>query len=100
MAPPPHEAKIVTKWFADRPHITLIKWPGNSPDLNPIENVWSWMKYQLKSTNCKTMEEWKLEIQRLWTLRMEDSDYLKGLMESMPRRLEEVIQWEGATIKY
>ena len=35
---PCHKAKIVTKWFVKRPHISLIKWPGNSPDLNPIEN--------------------------------------------------------------
>ncbi len=25
-------------------------WPGDSPDLNPIENAWNWMKYQLKNT--------------------------------------------------
>jgi hypothetical protein len=36
---PCHKAKIVTAWFNARPHITLIKWPGNSPDLNPIENA-------------------------------------------------------------
>jgi hypothetical protein len=36
---PCHRSKLVTKWFAKKPHIQLIKWPGNSPDLNPIENV-------------------------------------------------------------
>ena len=34
---PCHRAKKVTEWFQARPNITLIKWPGNSPDLNPIE---------------------------------------------------------------
>jgi transposase len=63
------------------------KWPGNSPDLNPIENARNWMKYQLKNTNCKNMEKWKAEIRRLWTLRMDDSDYPKALVESMPRML-------------
>ncbi len=97
---PCHKAKIVTAWFNARPHITLIKWPGNSPDLNPIENAWNWMKYQLKNINCKNMEEWKAEIRRLWTLRMDDSNYLKALVESMPRSLAEVIEREGATTKY
>jgi transposase len=87
---PCHKAKIVTKWFADRPHITLIKWPGNSPDLNPTENAWSWMKHQLASSTCSTMEEWITEIKRLWLIKMDDSDYLRKLMDSMPRRLEEV----------
>jgi hypothetical protein len=34
-----HKVKIVMKWFQERLNITLIKWPGNSPDLYPIENV-------------------------------------------------------------
>jgi hypothetical protein len=31
---------------------------------------------------------------------MEDSDYLKKLVESMPRWLAEVIEREGASTKY
>ena len=62
---PCHKAKIVTAWFAERQEITLIKWPGNSPDLNPTENVWNWMKVQLKYTRCKNREEWKLAILKL-----------------------------------
>ena len=58
------------------------------------------IRNQLKSTNCRTMAEWILEIKRLWVLRMEDSDYLKKLVESMPRRLAEVIERGGACTKY
>jgi transposase len=37
----------------------MIDWPGNSPDLNPVENAWSWMKKQLSNTNKATnIEEW------------------------------------------
>ena len=49
---PCHRSKIVKSWFAERPEIKLIDWPGNSPDLNPIENVWSWMKNKLQGPNC------------------------------------------------
>ena len=38
-------------------------WPGNSPDLNPIENAWSWMKKQLFETSKATnMGDWKREV--------------------------------------
>jgi hypothetical protein len=37
---PCHRSKLVAKWFAEKTHIQLIKWLGDSPDLNPIENVW------------------------------------------------------------
>jgi transposase len=95
-----HKAKIVTQWFKERPNIKLIKWPGNSPDLNPIENVWAWMKLQLKETSCTNMKELKEEIVKLWVTRVSDSDYLKKLVESMPKRLAEVIEKDGATTGY
>jgi DDE superfamily endonuclease len=47
---PFHKSKLVTAWFREHPNIQLNKWPGNSPNLNPIENVWSWMKTQLKGS--------------------------------------------------
>ena len=73
----------------------------NSPDLNPIENAWSWMKKQLSETSTVTnMVDWKREVTELWVLRMSDSQYLQNLVESMPRRLEDVISREGNHTKY
>ncbi len=97
---PCHKARIITQWFAKWPNIQFIKWPGNSSELNPIENVRAWMKFKLKETSCSNMEGWKREIFKLWVTRMSDSDYLKKLVVSMPRRLAEVIEKEGATTGY
>jgi hypothetical protein len=58
------------------------------------------MKLQLRETSCTNMKEWKEEIVKLWVTRMSDSDYLKKLVESMPRRLAEVIEKDGATTGY
>ena len=33
---PAHTAKSIKTWFNDR-GITVLDWPANSPDLNPIE---------------------------------------------------------------
>jgi hypothetical protein len=78
-----------------------MDWPGKSVDLNPIENAWAWMKKQLSNTSKATnIEEWKRDVTELWVLRMDDGEYLRGLVESMPRRLAEVISRGGNPTKY
>ena len=94
------ETGMVKKWFADRSHIQLIKWPGNSSDLNPIENAWSWIKMKLKESSATNIEEWKQKITKLWYLKMLDSDYLRLLVNSMPKRMKEVLEKEGSMTHY
>jgi len=37
---PCHNSKKVKKFF-EQNEIRLLQWPGNSPDINPIENLWA-----------------------------------------------------------
>ena len=82
-----------------RKELTFLLGPGEwlfsskgPKSLNPIENAWSWMKKQHSETTTATnMVELKREVTELWVLRMSDSQYLRHLVEPMPRRLEDVI---------
>ena len=35
----------------------VIEWPVNSPDINPIENLWAIIKPRLKKEDCSTMQK-------------------------------------------
>ena len=43
---PAHSAKAISTWFKDH-GIPVLNWPANSPDLNPIENLWGIVKRKM-----------------------------------------------------
>ena len=95
---PCHRAKIVTQ-FLKAQTINILDWPGNSPDLNPIENLWTILKNKVSErqpTNAKMLEQ---AIKEVW-VRDISSAYCQNLVESMPRRLEAVIKAKGGPTKY
>ena len=64
---PCHKAKIVQNLLKDQVSFQVIEdWPGNSPDLNPIENVWSFMKNQLKYKDTGSVPKLIHELKMLW----------------------------------
>ena len=77
----------------------VIIWPGNSPDLNPIENCWNYMKDKLKNKDIGSLDKLVFEIKSPWTTDITQS-YFKKLADSMQTRLKLVIKRKGEMTKY
>jgi DDE superfamily endonuclease len=43
---PKHTSRLATWWFSDN-YIQVLEWPAQSPDINPIEHLWYYIKSQL-----------------------------------------------------
>jgi transposase len=61
---PCHTSKKVKNYLEDK-EIEVMDWPGNSPDLNPIENLWNQMKIKLKKKAITSVAVLKEEIKKL-----------------------------------
>ena len=55
----------MTQWIAEN-QIKVLDWPGNSPDLNPIENLWIILKRYVKRHLLKNMQELIYYIKQVW----------------------------------
>jgi hypothetical protein len=98
---PCHKSKVVMTFLKQsQEEFSIIDWPGNSPDLNPIENCWSHMKRKLKGDrNITSLTKLVEAIKMMWVQDM-SLDYFQTLASSMPRRLRMVIEQKGKLTKY
>lgn len=98
---PGHASRTIIQEFNEC-GIFLIVWPAFSPDLNPIEAVWNWMKDWIEryfSEDEQLLYDQLREVVRAaWDALPEV--FLNDLIDSMPARCQAVIDAEGGYTKY
>ncbi len=80
-----HKSKASQNWFKAN-NIRLLDWPPQSPDLNPIENVWD-----LLDRRARVRQNEIITNDDLWKVLQEvlkvDKKYIIKLYQSIPRRI-------------
>jgi Transposase/DDE superfamily endonuclease len=95
-----HASKKTRDWFkvAMKEHgFLLMEWPPNSPDLNPIEHLWAYLKRELhrRYPDTKYLKGSPEAVKRLLRERLVEvwwdiGEVLNTLIESMPDRVQAV----------
>ncbi|XP_066965593.1 uncharacterized protein [Macrobrachium rosenbergii] len=73
-------------WLSDCGINFMEDWPGKSPDLNPIENLWAMLKQKIKSVDTSTIELLTAALHTTWE--EVAADRLQNLADSIPERLK------------
>lgn len=94
---PKHTAKIVKQFLAEK-EVTILKWPAQSPDLNPIEMLWIDIDKEIKLKKPKNINDLYKTIENAW--HSISIDRCIRLINSMQRRCAAVIKANGKTTKY
>ena len=94
---PAHTARRTARWLEDE-DITVMNWPAYSPDLNIIENVWSYIITKLRENPPNDLDQLRQCVFHHWANLPED--YLRKLFNSLPRRVQALINSRGYPLKY
>ncbi|UYV76612.1 hypothetical protein LAZ67_14001462 [Cordylochernes scorpioides] len=95
----PHVPRIVLRFFVNR-QIQLLLWPARSPELLPIENMWSMVAQRLTHITypAATPDQLWQRVEAAWSAVPQER--IQSLSESMPRRVAEVIFNNGGYSDY
>ncbi|GFW64907.1 transposable element Tc1 transposase [Trichonephila clavipes] len=95
----PHVERIVQRFFVNH-QIELLPWPACSPELSPIENMWSMVAQRLTQITPPVAPLDKLwqRVEAAWS--SVPQEHIQSVFESMPRRVAAVISNNGGCSGY
>ncbi|GFT10837.1 putative transposase like protein [Trichonephila clavipes] len=91
----------LSKLFLAEQNIPLLDWPGNSPDMNTIENAWEFMKRKVAKDVITNKTQLLERITHVWNHLPQMQETVQSYTDSMPRIIEALIaaKGEGGTTK-
>jgi transposase len=94
-----HDSKTTKEWLSTQ-NIEVLDWASNSPDMNPMENLWAVLVRRVYEENkqYETVEALRDKILDVWN-HMEQ-DLIKATIDSMPNRIFQLIQHSGGFTSY
>ena len=87
-----------TRAFFSSIGLTVLPWPANSSDLNPIENIWSVLKQNVEKRAAKTKDELVRVVLEEWD--RIDMGIIAKTIETMKKRIGQVIERDGGKCDY
>jgi transposase len=90
-----HKAKWLTPWLeAQKAWLRIEFLPAYSPDFNPIERLWRWMKTEFIHNKCwKTKQDLKVYCVDILDRMPSYADSLKSLMKKENERFEQICKY-------
>ncbi|GFT61274.1 putative transposase like protein [Trichonephila clavipes] len=93
------KARSIKAFLAEQ-DIPLLDWTGNSPDMNPNENVWELMKREVDKDVITNKTQFLERIIHVWNHHPQMQETVQSCIDSMPRRIEALTAAKGGSTKY
>lgn len=93
----PHTAKVAAA-VREQHDVRSLPWPAQSPDLNPIENLWHMVKQEVRRRSPSSLLELESVVKDAWS--SIPPEEIQNLVASMPRRVKACIEAKGGHTKY